>query len=152
MFTDIKDKLDEISLRRIFATCVGDSSPEGVARKLDAYRNNETWQMYGWVVDGKIIGICGFVDHTNREESPVKQVEILHIAVSKKGRHSGIGRAIIKALQEKCALQIAAETDDDAIGFYRVMRYLQYELNESALTNRSRAALPQLFAKDNFCE
>ena len=113
MFSNIKDRLDNSTVRQIMTACVYDYSPHVADKKLDEYRTRETYSMYGWIENGEIIGICGFqVYQTNR-------VEVMHIAVDEKMRQRGIGSAMVKALQEQFCLPLKAETDDDAVGFYR---------------------------------
>jgi ribosomal protein S18 acetylase RimI-like enzyme len=61
----------------------------------------------------EIFGVCGFrVYHTDR-------VEIMNIAVAENARKRGIGSAMVNALRDEFLLPIHAETDDDAVGFYR---------------------------------
>ena len=46
-------------------------------------------------------------------------MELINIAVAENARGYGIGRAMISALQDQFQLPITAETDDDAVDFYR---------------------------------
>ncbi|MDR0288013.1 MAG: GNAT family N-acetyltransferase [Clostridiales bacterium] len=48
-----------------------------------------------------------------------KAVVVHNIAVSPKMRKNGIGKAMITAVQEKYKTAVKAETDDDAVEFYR---------------------------------
>jgi len=113
MFIDIKSQLDNPIVRQIMSACVYKNSLDAAINKLVQYLNHPTWSMYGWLENGEIIGICGFEVHqTNR-------VDILHIAVSGDARKRGIGSAMLTALQELFCLPLKAETDDDAVEFYR---------------------------------
>ena len=112
MFTDIKDHLDNPVVREILAECVFDNSPEGLDNKAAEYRRKESWHLYGWVEDGEILGVCGFEAHTD-------WVEILHIAVARHAQRHGIGGAMVRALRETYKITVEAETDDDAVEFYR---------------------------------
>jgi ribosomal protein S18 acetylase RimI-like enzyme len=67
---------------------------------------------YGYFADDTLVGVCGFEEHESR-------VEIYHIAVAETARHKGVGGAMITALRKKYCKTIEAETDDDAVDFYR---------------------------------
>ena len=112
MFCDIKDQIDNQNVWDILAACVWDNSDEGREYTVKEYKRHKTWQLYGWLDDNKIAGVCGFEVHSDR-------VEILHIAVDSNIRNRGIGGKIIKALRETYKMPLEAETDDDAVNFYR---------------------------------
>ena len=112
MFLDIKDQLDNPAVREILAECVYDNSPAGLDRTAAEFRRKEGWLVYGWVENGEILGVCGFEVHAD-------WVEILDIAVAKGAQRRGIGGAMVRALQEMYGRTVEAETDDDAVEFYR---------------------------------
>ncbi len=112
MFYDIKDQLDNPAVRVIMAASAFDPSPEAMDYKAAEYRRHESWQLYGWVENGRIIGVCGFEVHKD-------YVEVLNIAVAESVRHHGVGGKMITALWKKYEMAIEAETDDDAVDFYR---------------------------------
>ena len=111
-FRDVKDHLDNNEIQKVLALCVFDSSPEGMSKSIAAYKERNSRQFYGWVENGEMLGICGFEVHSDF-------VEILHVAVSEKAQRHGIGGKIINELMQKYGMSIEAETDDDAVGFYR---------------------------------
>lgn len=112
MFCDIKDKLDDPTVRTIMAASAFDPSPKAMEQKAAGFRRHESWQLYGWVENDEIVGVCGFEVHKD-------YVEILNIAVAENIRHRGVGGKMIAALQKKCEMAIEAETDGDAVDFYR---------------------------------
>lgn len=112
MFHNIKDQLDNPAVRAIMAASAFDTSPEAMDYKAAEFRRHESWQLYGWVENGKIVGVCGFEVHKD-------YVEILNIAVAESVRHHGIGGKMIATLWKKYEMAIEAETDDDAVDFYR---------------------------------
>ncbi|MGE5703210.1 MAG: GNAT family N-acetyltransferase [Clostridia bacterium] len=60
-----------------------------------------------------------------------KQIEILHIAVKQADRGKGIGRQLIdKLLHLHAPSCLIAETDRDAVGFYRSSGFLIISLGE----------------------
>lgn len=112
MFCDIKDQLDNLTVRAIMAASAFDPSLEAIEQKAVEFRRHESWQLYGWVENGEIIGVCGFEVHKD-------YVEILNIAVTESVRHHGVGSKMITALWNKYEMAIKDETDDDAVDFYR---------------------------------
>lgn len=112
MFCDIKDQLDNPTVRTIMAASAYDPSPQAMEQKAVEFRRHESWQIYGWVENDEIVGVCGFEVHKD-------YVEILNIAVAENIRYHGVGGKMITALWKKYEMTIEAETDDDAVDFYR---------------------------------
>ena len=112
MFCDIKNLMDDPGVMGIMAEGVFDNSPDGMDLVKADYGRHGSWQLYGWVVDGDVVGVCGFEEHLD-------WVEILHIAVVESARGLGVGRKMIGALVKQYKKAIEAETDDDAVDFYR---------------------------------
>ena len=110
MLFDIKDKLDNPIVLNIMAASAFDSSPEAIKQKAIEFRRHESWQLYGWIKNGEIIGVCGFEVHKD-------YVDILNIAVAESVRHQGVGGKMITELWKKYEMAIEAETDDDAVDF-----------------------------------
>ncbi|HCS74324.1 MAG TPA: hypothetical protein DIW17_10670 [Clostridiales bacterium] len=111
-FRSIKNQADNSDIIKIISYSVYECSPERAAIKAKAYKNDETQDIYAWVENGDILGVCGIIVHRNK-------IEITNISVSENNRHRGIGSSMITALQEKYEMVIEAETDDDAVDFYR---------------------------------
>jgi GNAT superfamily N-acetyltransferase len=113
MFINIKDRLTDPIVLQLLAASSYENTMERAAKKAEEFRNRHNWSLYGWIENGEIIGSCGYkVYHTDR-------VEIMSIAVAESSRKRGIGSKMITALSEEYLLPIHAETDDDAVGFYR---------------------------------
>jgi len=112
MFTDIKQTMDNPVVHKIIAYAAFDGSPSGTAKVVQKYQSNLDLHFYAWIENGETLGICGFEVHSDK-------VEIHLIAVDEHVRGRGIGVAMVKALQEKYRKDIEAETDDDAVVFYR---------------------------------
>ena len=113
MFRNIKDELNNLATLQLLVASAYDNSMENARKKAEEFRNHHNWGIYGWVENDEIVGICGFrVYHADH-------IEILNIAVCKNARGRGIGRAMVSALQNEFLLPLTAETDDDAVNFYR---------------------------------
>jgi ribosomal protein S18 acetylase RimI-like enzyme len=104
--------MDRPSVHKIIAYASFDGSPEGTRREVEKYQNNDNLNFYGYFCGNEVTGICGFEEHTDK-------IEIHLISVDKKQRHQGIGSAMVSELRNKCHKLIEAETDDDAVNFYR---------------------------------
>jgi len=111
-FRNIKSQLNNPAVREIMSVCVFDNSEKGLDQVAEKYHSHAGWQFFGWVENGELLGICGFEVHTD-------YVEIQHIAVAKNARGKGVGGKMMTALREKYHMPIEAETDDDAMEFYR---------------------------------
>ena len=67
---------------------------------------------FGWVEGEQILGICGFEEHPDK-------IEIHLTAIDDVSRGKGIGKKMIRTLVTAYQKSIEAETDDDAVDFYR---------------------------------
>jgi riboflavin biosynthesis RibT protein len=112
MFVDIKNILDNPTVRKLMNESAWDKSTEALDKKAAEFRRHENWHLYGWVENDEILGICGVVIHSD-------YVEIYNIAVDPSSRKHGVGKAMIKAVNEKYKMTVKAETDEGAVGFYR---------------------------------
>lgn len=95
-------------------------SLSGIINKINKYISSEKLNLYGWVENGEVLGVCGF-------EILGDKIEIDLIAVAENVQKSGVGGKILVALQSKYHLPIVAETDDDAVGFYRKIGFTTTE-------------------------
>ncbi len=114
-FRDIKENPENLGnpvMRGILAGCLFDGSPEGIDKVIERYRANNSQNLYCWAENGEITGVCGFEAHPG-------YVEVLHIAVAESRRGRGIGGKMLSELRKRYGMALEAETDDDAVGFYR---------------------------------
>jgi ribosomal protein S18 acetylase RimI-like enzyme len=111
-FRDMKNQFDNPDIIKLLSYSVYECSLERAALKAQSYKRSKTGGLYGWVENGDILGVCGFFIHPNK-------VEINSISVAENARKRGVSRAMITALREKYRILIEAETDDDAVDFYR---------------------------------
>jgi len=123
MFCNVENQLDDSNVRQILATSMFNNSLEHVNNRAMEYRNNN-WFLYGWMENDTIVGVCGFEVCNNG------YLEILNIAVAENARGRGIGSAMILALRDEFHLPIKAETDDDAVDFYRKVGFESTEFQK----------------------
>jgi len=112
VFRSIKTHITEPDVGVIISYAALDGSPEGVAKEAEKYLSSDKLNFYGWVVDDRVIGICGFEVHSGK-------VEIHLISVAGDKQKQGVGSAMVTALQKMYGLPLEAETIDEAVGFYQ---------------------------------
>ena len=112
MFCDIKNELENPTVRKLVSASAYDQSVEATDRRMEEFRNREDLHLYGWIENNEILGTCGVEVHSDC-------VVIRGIAVDPNVRKRGIGKAMIIAVQQKYKMTVKAETDDGAVEFYR---------------------------------
>ncbi|TQR19466.1 GNAT family N-acetyltransferase [Psychrobacillus vulpis] len=101
------------------------TSASKIDQEYDLYLQLENRLLYGYKENEKFIGCIGF------ELTATNNCEIKHIAVSPLERGRGIGKWMIDNICEKYSLQlILAETDLDAVSFYRKLGFTILSLGE----------------------
>lgn len=81
--------------------------------------------LYGYYIEQKMVGCMG-IEKINR-----KQCEIKHIAVSPAYRDKGIGREMVQYIKDHYSFSsICAETDQDAVDFYKNLGFQVTSLGE----------------------
>lgn len=114
LIIDIKPILKTPNVLAILAESVYMPTEERLKKRADGYINNSNVLVYGYKVDNIIYGLI-VLDITQKEE-----IVILDIAVNKGNQHIGIGRKLVEYTLFNLKPNILiAETDDDAVDFYR---------------------------------
>jgi N-acetylglutamate synthase-like GNAT family acetyltransferase len=108
---DLSGRQDEPAIRRVLGLSHG--STEALEEACAHYRAAE-WTIIGWREGEEILACAG------AETLSSDTIGIRSIAVAPAWRNLGLGRKLIDALAERAdAKRVVAETDDDAVGFYR---------------------------------
>ena len=90
------------------------TSESAIDREYEKYIFDTSRHLYSWEVNGKAIGCLG-IEFANEAHCEIK-----HIAVSPAARGNGVGRKMIDFILKEYSLEmITAETDRDAVEFYR---------------------------------
>lgn len=122
---NIKENLKSEELLEILAESVYMPTAERLNSRAEAYINNSDIIVLGASMNNRFLGII-VLDYMGDDE-----LVILDIAVLKSIQKQGIGRTLIEYVkatyQPKC---ITAETDDDAIDFYRKIGFTVKSLGE----------------------
>lgn len=113
-FENIENRLDDPSFRDIIRSAVYPPTETKIDAVCDKYRSLPTWSVIGALREGRLVGFVGVEMVTS------KQGVIQHIGVAQDHRRAGIGRSLIDEVLGRYALEsIEAETDSDAVDFYR---------------------------------
>ncbi|TMK21572.1 MAG: GNAT family N-acetyltransferase [Actinobacteria bacterium] len=108
---DLRGRQDEPAVRRVLEQSHG--STEALEEACAHYRSGE-WTFIGWQEGEEILACAG------AEQLTGGTIGIRSIAVAPAWRHRGLGRTLLDSLAGRAgASMVVAETDDDAVGFYR---------------------------------
>lgn len=105
----------------IYAPCMYQPAYEDFIAQMEKYYSDPSVKIFVCDTDGEKAGILVLKETETAEGSETEpEAEILGIAVKKDLRKKGIGREMIyQAMETEHLKKITAQTDDDAIGFYR---------------------------------
>jgi len=108
---DLRGRQDEPAVRRVLEQSHG--STEALEEACAHYRSGE-WTFIGWQEGEEILACAG------AEQLTGGTIGIRSIAVAPAWRRGGLGRTLLDSLAGRAgASMVVAETDDDAVGFYR---------------------------------
>ena len=110
---DVKEIITEPDILKLLAPSVFNPTEKRLLNRTKKYQEDENINIYAYKVDGKYKGIVVFNIAKN-------SATILDIAVKPEYQNRGIGSKIIDFIFNSFNVDsIIAETDDDAIGFYK---------------------------------
>lgn len=112
-------------VKQLLSYAVGSATDEKLSRILSQVDSQGDSKLYVFIDnDDLALGIIGF-------KRAGDSAEILHIAVDENKRNCGIGRRIIdELLKLENLTELTAETDHDAVGFYRRYGFAIQSLGE----------------------
>jgi len=107
----------------LLGLCMGNS--HRIEQIYIQYAAGHSLRLYGWVQADQLVGIMGIHVHSDVLH------EISHLAVMLDYQQAGIGRQMIQTYHsEHSSIQLFAETDREAVGFYRQSGFAIYSLGE----------------------
>lgn len=110
----------------IYKHCMFMPTEEKFNKKIDRFLNDNSVKIFACFNQAKIVGIIvvSFAEQN--------KIEILGIAVELSARGKGIGSYMInQVINNYCLLSVYAETDNDAVGFYRKNNFCITEFYET---------------------
>lgn len=124
MLMDIKARLSEPEVQEMLAYAVF-PEPSAVDKAVQRYTADPELSLYGYEEEGVLIGILGFsLDEAGR-------AVVTHLAVHPEYRGQGYGRGqILELIAQKHPVTVTAETDEDAVDFYRSIGFSIVSLGE----------------------
>lgn len=111
---ELKSKDEFLKTYDIYKDCMYKPTPEKFELKVDTYLNDDNIKIFACICDNNVLGVMvlSFDEGNN--------AEIIGIAVGKEFRNRGIGSQMIREFATCYNInKIVAETDDDAVEFYR---------------------------------
>lgn len=110
----------------IYKHCMFMPTKEKFDKKIDLFLNDNSVKIFTCLNQGKIIGVMvvSFIEE--------KKIEIIGIAVEVSARGKGVGSYMINQVVNNYGLlSVCAETDNDAVGFYRKNGFNIMEFSET---------------------
>ncbi|WP_442604321.1 GNAT family N-acetyltransferase [Paenibacillus sp. KN14-4R] len=124
MLINMKNRVDEEGIQELLEFALGQGADK-LKATVEVYRTSRVLELYGCVSEDHLVGIIGCA------ERPDNQLEITHLAVHPDSRGAGFGRGIILELIEiKQPASLIAETDEEAVDFYRSIGFTIVSLGE----------------------
>ena len=112
-FVNVKQNICDADILPLLAPSVFDPTPEKLNARAKRYLDNRNAFVYACREGGKYIGIVVF-------EVVGTRATVLDIAVDEACRKSGVGSRLLSFVLENFNIsELTAETDDDAVGFYK---------------------------------
>ena len=129
-FADVKASLWQPEVLALLKPSVYDPTPERLKSRAEKYSADKNIFVYACKNSEKYIGIVVFVTENGT-------AEILDIAVKPEYRKHGIGRKLIDFIFNRFPVDtIIAETDDEAVEFYKKCRFTITPTKEVSDTRR----------------
>ena len=127
---DVKESLCNKSVYSLLAPSVFNPTPERLLSRAEKYQADDNTSVYAYLESGEYKGIVVFKTEENT-------AEILDIAVKPGCKGKGIGSRLIDYIFSKFQVnKITAETDDDAIGFYKKYGFIMTDTKLNYDTKR----------------
>jgi len=124
MLVSIKERVREEAVQDLLGYCVF-PDPDRLQAVTNDYESTDEHELYAYEEQGDIVGIVGI------HVSPERLLTIRHIAVQPDMRGQGYGRGqILELIELKKPSRIVAETDEDAVDFYRNIGFTVVSLGE----------------------
>ncbi len=120
----VDGSVDEPGIPELLSFAVGDEK-DRLNHAVQRYREEPVRRLLVAVAEQRPIGILGY-QLTDAEAT------VLHVATAPNVRGTGIGTSLLKGLQRRipAGVSIVAETDAEAVGFYRSNGFSATSLGE----------------------
>jgi len=117
MFISLKQRIDEPEIQEILGYSVFPDQ-DHLERTVQCYKSEDNLELYGIESEDEIAGVIGF------RQMDGGNINIEHIAVKPERRGEDYGRGLIlELIAEFKPESITAETDEEAVEFYRAIGF-----------------------------
>ncbi|QOS78269.1 GNAT family N-acetyltransferase [Paenibacillus sp. JNUCC31] len=124
MLIDLKSRIQEPEVQELLSYSVF-PDPDQLNRALQQYVDKDELHLEGYGDEGQLIGLIGY------ERTGTSEITIHHIAVLPENRFKNYGRGMISQLLANYNPdRLIAETDVEAVEFYRNTGFVVYSLGE----------------------
>ncbi|MFB8373455.1 GNAT family N-acetyltransferase [Paenibacillus taichungensis] len=124
MLIQLKSRIHEPEVQELLSYSVF-PDPDHLNRALQQYVDKEELHLEGYEDEGQLIGLIGY------ESTGTSEITIHHIAVLPENRFKNYGRGMIsQVLAQYNPDRLIAETDVEAVEFYRNTGFVVYSLGE----------------------
>ncbi|MBU5350876.1 GNAT family N-acetyltransferase [Paenibacillus silvae] len=124
MLKNLKPRLNDPEVQELLSYSVF-PDPDQVNQAIQEYETQETLFLSGYEDEEQLVGLIGY-EHTGPSE-----ITIRHIAVLPENRFKNYGRGMIsQLLAAHNPDTLIAETDHEAVEFYRNSGFIVYSLGE----------------------
>ncbi|MCM3130307.1 GNAT family N-acetyltransferase [Paenibacillus provencensis] len=123
MLVSIRDRINDVIVQELigYSTLPEESH---IQAALAMYKNNDSTELLGFEDEGQLVALIGIEQDGNK-------VMIKHLAVLPENREKGYGRGIISEMISSVQPEtVIAETDEEAVDFYRNVGFVVYSLGE----------------------
>jgi ribosomal protein S18 acetylase RimI-like enzyme len=97
---------------------------ERIIQQCNFYQTDEDRSLHGIYQKDMLVGIIGLIHNLD-------EIEIKHIAIQTEHRHKGHGQELIRAISNLYPeVKLVAETDNDAVNFYKKIGFMIISLGE----------------------
>lgn len=121
---NLKNYKDLSEVKGLMAECMW-ADDEKIQNELNQYLEFDSRELLGKLNNDELVGLIGVIYESD------ETVELKHIAINPNYRGKGIGSEMIsKFIKNKKIVKIKAETDKDAIGFYKKFGFSITSLGE----------------------
>ena len=129
-FVNVKQNIFDTNILPLLVPSVFEPTPEKLKARAEKYIKRPNTHIYACRDGGKYIGIVVL-------EVVGTRATVLDIAVDEACRKQGIGSALLSFVLENFNIsELTAETDDDAVGFYKKLGFSVTEIQTVYDTRR----------------
>jgi ribosomal protein S18 acetylase RimI-like enzyme len=126
VLTAAKDIGDDAVLRGLLAYATG-GGQRRINEAVRRYRDDPNAQLLVAILANEAVGLTGY-----RVAADGAEVELLHVATAPHVRRTGVGRRLLAEVRRAAPAELpgVAETDEDAVHFYRATGFTVTSLGE----------------------